>query len=291
MAGTTLRLERTFDASPERLWKAWTDPDEYARWLNPAPGHDLVIREWDLRVGGRVRFDMPQPDGNPNPQEGVFHELVPNRRLVSGDADKTFLLEVTFEPRGKKTHLVVQVTGVPPEWHAAATEGWGRSFDKLAGVVTGEADREIVVARLIEAPRERVFAAFTDARTLDRWWGPDGFRTTTHAFDLYPGGYWRYTMHGPDGRDYKNWIRYEEIRAPERIAYAHGGEREDPDFHATATFEAQGEKTLVTLRSTFPTREARAYVVREYHAIEGGRQTLGRLAAHLAGKPAVRGAG
>ena len=63
-APTPLVFERTFDATPERLWTFWTDPKKYAKWLNPA-GMDLVIHEFDIRVGGKVRFDMPQPDATP----------------------------------------------------------------------------------------------------------------------------------------------------------------------------------------------------------------------------------
>src|SRR5437867_6192776 len=77
-AAKALTIERVFDASPETLWAHWTDPKKYAKWFNPAP-LDLVIHEFDVRVGGRVRFDMPQPDGNKNPQEGVFHVLHPYR--------------------------------------------------------------------------------------------------------------------------------------------------------------------------------------------------------------------
>lgn len=138
-ATPTLRLERTFDATPEQAWAAWTDPAQYAKWLNPAP-IDLVIHEWDLREGGRVKFDMPQPDGNRNPQEGVFHLLRPCTRLVSGNDDRTFLVDVEFQPRGPtRTHLIVTITGVPPDWHAAATQGWGVCFDKLERLLKGRA--------------------------------------------------------------------------------------------------------------------------------------------------------
>lgn len=135
MSDSPLRLERVFDATPEQMWAAWTDPAQYAKWLNPAPGLDLVIHEWDLREGGRMRFDMPQPDGNLNPQEGVFHVLRPCTKLVSGNEDKSFLLEADFIPEGARTRLVVHITGVPPDWHAAATLGWGACFDKLAIVL------------------------------------------------------------------------------------------------------------------------------------------------------------
>ena len=69
-----LRLERVFDATPEKLWSHWTDPKKYAKWLSPQKA-DLVIHEWDLRVGGKVRFDMPLDNGQVNKEEGVFHVL------------------------------------------------------------------------------------------------------------------------------------------------------------------------------------------------------------------------
>ena len=96
-AAPTLTVERVFNATPEKLWQYWTDPAKYAKWLNPAPGMDLVIHEWEPRAGGKVRFDMPQPDGSKNPQEGVFHELKPHERIVSGAPDKSFLITVTFQ--------------------------------------------------------------------------------------------------------------------------------------------------------------------------------------------------
>src|SRR6267154_2366303 len=80
------------------------------------------------------------------------------------------------------------------------------------------ADREIVISRVIGAPRELVFEAFTDVRHLSRWWGPEGFTTTTRAFEFRVGGEWDFVMHGPDGTDYQEWISWTEIAAPERSA-------------------------------------------------------------------------
>src|SRR5205823_5694952 len=94
-----LVIERVFHATPERLWSFWVDPKKYAKWLNPSPG-DLVIHEFDVRAGGRVRFDMPLADGTLMPNEGVFHLIDAPRHLVSGSPDKSFLIDVTFEPVG-----------------------------------------------------------------------------------------------------------------------------------------------------------------------------------------------
>lgn len=76
--------------------------------------------------------------------------------------------------------------------------------DKSAGGPDSTADREFVHFRLVEAPRERVFKAFSDPARLARWWGPHGFGSTFHEFDLRPGGAWRFVMHGPDGANYPN---------------------------------------------------------------------------------------
>lgn len=143
-------------------------------------------------------------------------------------------------------------------------------------------DREIVIARTIDAPREIVFEAFTDVRHLSRWWGPDGFTTTTRAFSFRAGGAWDFVLHAPDGSDYPSWITWREITPPERIALTHGESEQDPDaFESTLTFVDQGEITELTMRTVFPTAALRERAVAEHHAIELGRQTLDGLAAYI----------
>jgi len=153
---------------------------------------------------------------------------------------------------------------------------------------TGDtSDREIVFTRLLNAPRELVFDAWTDPKQIVLWWGPTGFTTTIQEMDVRPGGKWNIIMHGPDGTDYPNYSVYTEIVKPERICYSHtGGKKGDrgANFQQTATFEAVGNKTRLTMRMVFATAEERDYVVKEYGALEGGQQTLNRLEEHLAAK-------
>jgi uncharacterized protein YndB with AHSA1/START domain len=143
--------------------------------------------------------------------------------------------------------------------------------------------RELVVARTFNAPRELVFQAWTDPRRVAHWWGPRGFTTTTSEMTVSPGGTWRFVMHGPDGRDYPNRIIYREVVRPERLVYSHDGddEKNPVQFEVTVTFEDDGGKTRLTLRSLFPTAEMRDMVVREYGAEEGGKQTLERFGEYL----------
>jgi uncharacterized protein YndB with AHSA1/START domain len=144
------------------------------------------------------------------------------------------------------------------------------------------ADREIVISRVIDAPRELLFEAFTEVRHLSRWWGPEGFNTTTQSFEFRVGGEWAFVMHGPDGTDYPEWITWTEITPPERIAMLHGESRDDPNaFESVLTFAPYGVATRIEMRTVFLTKELRDEAVEKYHAIEGGQQTLSNLAAYV----------
>lgn len=150
------------------------------------------------------------------------------------------------------------------------------------GPEASTAEREIVISRRIEGPRRLVFEAFTDAEHLDQWWGPTGFRNSTSAFDFRVGGAWVYLMHGPDGTDYPNRVDWLEIVPPERLRYRHGEREDDPNaFETTITLEERGETTLLTLRLLFPSKEQRDFAIDQVGAIEGGEQTLARLAAFV----------
>jgi uncharacterized protein YndB with AHSA1/START domain len=146
-------------------------------------------------------------------------------------------------------------------------------------------DREILLTRVFNAPRELVWEAWTKPEHVALWWGPRGFTTTIHEMDVRPGGVWQHTMHSPDGTDYPNKNVFIEVSKPERIVYSlAGGKKGDSGVHSevTWTFEAQGEKTKVTLRMVFSSTEALARVVKTYGAIEGGKQTLDRFGEYLA---------
>ena len=145
--------------------------------------------------------------------------------------------------------------------------------------------RSIIATRVLDAPRELVWTAWTKPEHLAQWWGPDGFSTTTSAYDLRPGGVWRFVMHGPDGRDYQNRITFDEIVRPERIRYHHGGgdDVEPVQFRTTVTFEnLAGDRTQLTLHAVFPSAAARERVIKQYGADKGAVQTLSRLADYLA---------
>jgi uncharacterized protein YndB with AHSA1/START domain len=135
------------------------------------------------------------------------------------------------------------------------------------------AEREISITRILNAPKELVFEAFTDPKHISQWWGPNGFTTTIHEMDLRAGGKWLHTMHGPDGKDYPNEATFTEIVKPDLIKFTHAL----PKFEVTVTFEAVGNKTRLTMSNVFETAEIRNIVAKEYGAVEGQVQTINRF--------------
>jgi uncharacterized protein YndB with AHSA1/START domain len=157
-------------------------------------------------------------------------------------------------------------------------------MDARKNDLTNTADREIVITRTFDAPRELVWKAWTNPKHLVNWWGPNGFTATIEKMDVRVGGVWKHVMHGPDGTDYPNKCTFTAIVKPERIEFSHGGGRKgDPaaQFDATWTFEALGKQTKVTMLLLFPSAADRDRVGKEYGAIEGGHQTLQHLADYL----------
>jgi uncharacterized protein YndB with AHSA1/START domain len=147
---------------------------------------------------------------------------------------------------------------------------------------TSVEDRELIINRVFNSPRDLVYKAWTDPKHLPHWWGPKGFTITVQEIDVKPGGVWHYVMHGPDGVDYDNKIVYIELVSPERLVYSHGGGEEDEQFQVTVTFAEQGNRTELTMRMLFKSAAELDKVVKEYGAIEGAKSTLDRLEEQLA---------
>lgn len=143
-----LVLTRDIAASPERLFRCWTDPALIPQWFTPPPWR-VSRAETDLRPGGASLIVMQGPDGQEMPNRGVYLEVVPGRRLVFTDAytsawepsDKPFMTVIlTFEPLGggrtRYTARVRHWTEADREAHAKMgfEQGWGIATDQLAAL-------------------------------------------------------------------------------------------------------------------------------------------------------------
>lgn len=305
-ASDALRIERTFDAPRSLVFKMWSDGQHMAKWSAPK-GFTIPDAAMDFRDGGKWRCHMRSPDGVDHRVQGVYREIVADERIVmthawldeKGAPGPETLVTIEFEDDGGKTRMRFLQTGFASKASRDGHEGgWRECLDLLDAALQSAkgsptmakhetkletSDRELVITRDFDFPPAIVFAAYADAKTIAKWWGPNGFSLTTHSREFREGGEWRFVMHGPDGRDYDNVVRYKKIVPNRLIAHDHGGDSASVSFEATTTFEDIGDgRTRVTLCSVFPTKEERDRVVREYGAEEGGKQHLARLAEHLA---------
>ena len=146
-------------------------------------------------------------------------------------------------------------------------------------------DREIVLSRVINASRTKVFEAWTKAEHLRQWFGPSGFTIQNIECDVRVGGRWRFVMVAPDGTRFNNRMVFLEVVAPELLVIDHGSDVDDDPgrFRVTVTFDEQDDgKTVLTLRQLHPTREQRKATI-GFGAVELGYQTLAKLARHVEG--------
>lgn len=143
------------------------------------------------------------------------------------------------------------------------------------------ADHEVVITRVLDAPRELVWKAWTDPKHLARWWGPKGFTNPVCDWDAKPGRAIHVVMRGPDGTDYPMGGAFREIVEPERLVFTSGAldEKGKPLFELlhTVTFVERGGKTTLTVRTHVISSTDKA--ARYLSGFEAGMtQSLERLA-------------
>ncbi len=136
-----LRLERTFAAPRERVFRAWTDAAELARWFAPTDGHTTKVIELEVRVGGRYRVEMHPPSGNVHTVTGTFREIRPPDRLVftwaweGKDMGET-LVTLELQDRGGSTELVLTHELFPTqELRDQHNQGWDGCLSRLVKLV------------------------------------------------------------------------------------------------------------------------------------------------------------
>ena len=142
--------------------------------------------------------------------------------------------------------------------------------------------QEIVVTRVFDAPRARVFKTMTDPALIPDWWGPKYLTTTVEQMDVRPGGVWRFVQRDADGNTYAFHGVYHEVVPPERLVYTF--EFEGTPGHVlleTVTFEEQNGQTKVTDQSVFQSVKDRDGMLQSGME-QGAAESEDRLAALLA---------
>jgi len=282
-----LIIERTFDAPVALVWRAITTPEDMSRWY-------FDMQNFKPEVGCEFRF-VVEHEGNVHDHRCKITRVVPQEKIAytwrfegrEGNSHVTFeLFAEGDKTKLKLTHAGLETFAKTP---SLARKNFERGWTQLIGTELKDflenADREIFITREFSAPRELVWEAMTNPKHVVNWWGPRGFTTTIEKMDFCVGGVWQHVMRGPDGAKYPNKSVFKEIVKPEKIVFSHGGRRENGpsvDAIATWTFDEIGKnKTRIGLRMVFPSASERDFVVKEFGAIEGGKQTLERLGEYL----------
>ena len=157
-------------------------------------------------------------------------------------------------------------------------------MDARTSIDADERERELVITRIFDAPRDVVFQAWTEPGRVARWWGPQGFVTTYCDMDIRPGGGFRVCMRSPEGAEHWKQGVYREVVEPERLVFTFAWEdAEGKPGHqtlVTVSFAEEGAKTKLTLHQAVFETVAR----RDEHQ-RGWTSTLERFAEYLAKKP------
>lgn len=147
----------------------------------------------------------------------------------------------------------------------------------MGNVTIAATNKGLSVTRLLPAPVELVWRAWTTPVHIANWWGPEGFTNTIHAMDVKDGGEWRLTMQGPDGKRYPNKSIFEEILPQQKIVFRHF----NPDYLATILFKEKGGQTLLHWTMVFETEELFETVVKVFKADKGLEENVLKLEEYL----------
>jgi uncharacterized protein YndB with AHSA1/START domain len=134
----SLTLSRHYPVGPEKVWRAWTDPEAVKKWWGPGPGEPVAAAELDVRLGGKFRIVFGGPNGKEHECAGTYKEVVPNRRLVftwswpRTTPERISIVTIVFKAAGGGTDLVFTHEQLFDEKvRDDHKRGWSSSLDKL----------------------------------------------------------------------------------------------------------------------------------------------------------------
>lgn len=217
-----LTIERSYDATPEQIWAALTDPSQMKLWY-------INIPDFKPEVGHQFQFEGGPPD------KTYLHlceikEVVPNEVIAyswrfdgfPGDS----LVRFELLPDGKKTKVRLTHSGIESFAAANASDFNAKNFEigwlhlMNANLVDFLAVKfNLKLTRLLDAPRDLVFKAWTEPQHLANWWGPAGMGLRVVRFDLQPGGIFHYAMVAQNGAEMFGRMAYREITPPVRLVW------------------------------------------------------------------------
>ncbi len=283
-----LIVERTFEAPAGRVWAALTTREAISQW-------SFEIEEFKPEIGFEFQFYAGKDD------DKYLHcckvtDVIPQKRLAyswrydgyAGDSLVIFdLFAEGDKTRVRLTHLGLETF---PPLPGFARNNFLEGWTQIVGVWLKEfvedrgdaATRKLSITRIFDAPRERVFEAWTRKEHIEHWMAPNGFTIPDCDAEFREGGAWRCCMIAPDGTEHRASGVYQRIVPNELLVFTHAWLEEDGERGhetvATVRFADRDGKTEVTFeQGIFKSQESR-----DGH-YGGWNQCLDRLGGHLAG--------
>ncbi|MGL4513876.1 MAG: SRPBCC family protein [Lacipirellulaceae bacterium] len=278
----TLVVWRVIDAPRELVYDAFLDTTGISNWWGPVD-FTTTTHSVETREGGEWRFTMHGPDGTDYENLIVYQELSRPERIAyehPGGREVEavcFATTVTLADDGGKTRVRLKML-FPSKTERdrvgidyGAVDGLFDTVTRLAEHVGDEpagrrltmgavTDTEVRFRRVIDAPRERVYAAMTSAESIPRWWGPRAITTEVVEHDLRVGGRWRFVCHEPGGVTHPFFGEFLELSPPERVrqTFCYDVEpfRDWPNLESVELVD-RGASTLVLGTIVYPNRAAR----------------------------------
>jgi uncharacterized protein YndB with AHSA1/START domain len=261
-------ITRLIDAPVARVWRAWADNAEIVRWWGPHGFSDETTAR-EFKEGGIWKHVMIGPDGARYLNTAKYVEIVPEKKIVvknggGKEFDEKgvgFVSTITFKAVGGKTELTMRSELFTADMKKRAVEEFGaieggkQTLSRLNAHCTGQ----FVIFRLVDAPRERVWRAWTDPKEMGAWFGPKGAETTHSDLDFRVGGSYHYAMKS-GGVEMWGLAAYKEIEKPAKLVYVQQFSDKDRGLGVhplaptwpkrlltTVLFQDFGPKTLISL--------------------------------------------
>lgn len=225
-----IHFTRIYQAPVALVWEAWTDPKKAAKWWGPR-GFTITTHSKDLRAGGHWSYTMHGPDGTNYPNKTIYHEVVPQTRLVydhggNDDQPPLFKVIVEFKDIGKKKTqmdmtMILSSEEAAKEMQKFIVQAGGYStWDRLAEYIEKDTENKevFVINRSFKAPLETVFEMWIHPEHLSRWLAPTDLQMRIHKADPKVGGSLFYSMSNNDITMYGR-IEYKDIQRPDRLVY------------------------------------------------------------------------
>lgn len=307
-----LFIEREFDAPRDLVFKAFIDPKLYVRWLGPRELTTKLLK-FEPRSGGGWRYIQKNKAGDQFGFHGVNHEVLPPERMIDTfeyeglpEAGHVSLETAKFEflPDGR-TKLNVQVVFQSVEDRdgmikSGMERGINESHERLDELLakmlkTTMNQKQFTITRAFNAPRQKVFKAWTEPKQIMKWWGPKGFTAPAVKVDLKPGGQYLYAMRDEAGKMYWSGGEFKKVEAPRRLVVLDhftdeaGNKAEPADYGLdenypkeatiTVTFKEDRGQTVLNISYDMPKAMTERQAMVKSGMTEGWNSSLDKLQA------------